>query len=182
MKILLDKNVKSIKEYSNKYSEEFWQLRTPLTRNKHGEITWALDNGCFTGRLNNSWYRMLDEARENNALFVTLPDIVGSARRTMDLFSYFELKTNGVNRALVLQDGIGDVEIPWDKISAVFVGGTDVFKTSQEAMQTCTCAKMLGKWIHVGRVNAISRLQNWIGIADSIDGSGISRFENMWKN
>ena len=38
---------------------------------------------------------------------------------------------------------------------------------------------MLGKWVHVGRVNTAARVRNWLGLADSIDGSGISRFDHM---
>jgi len=28
-------------------------------------------------------------------------------------------------------------------------------------------------------VNTVERLQNWVGIADSIDGSGITKFDHM---
>jgi hypothetical protein len=38
---------------------------------------------------------------------------------------------------------------------------------------------MLGKWVHVGRVNEPRRLNNWLDAADSIDGSGISRYDHM---
>jgi hypothetical protein len=48
-----------------------------------------------------------------------------------------------------------------------------------EALQAARCAKMLGKWVHVGRVNEAKRVRNWLGLADSIDGSGISRFDHM---
>ena len=34
-------------------------------------------------------------------------------------------------------------------------------------------------WVHVGRVNEPRRVQNWLGLADSIDGSGMSRFDHM---
>ena len=43
-------------------------------------------------------------------------------------------------------------------------------------------AKMLGKWVHVGRVNTAERVKNWIGLADSIDGSGISQYDHMLEN
>jgi hypothetical protein len=144
-------------------------------------VPYGLDNGCFGGELKTDWYRLLDEAQSNRPVFVCLPDIVGSARRTMDLFSYFEMRTNGLPRALVLQDGIEDVEIPWGKISAVFVGGSDAFKIAPAAFSAARCAKMLGKWVHVGRVNEPRRVANWLGIADSIDGSGISRYDHMLR-
>jgi hypothetical protein len=97
----------------------------------------------------------------------------------MDLFECFERKLNGLPRALVLQDGINDVSIPFSKIDAVFVGGTDDFKSSVEAFAAAKAAKMLGKWVHVGRVNTPERLNGWLDFADSIDGSGISRFDWM---
>jgi len=122
---------------------------------------------------------MLVEAEESRPVFVTLPDIVGDAVRTLDLFFAFEMTTSGLPRALVLQDGIGSYPIPWDKIDAVFVGGSDRFKHSTEALNAVKAAKMLGKWVHVGRVNEPKRVLNWIDLADSIDGSGISRFDHM---
>jgi hypothetical protein len=182
MKIMLDKSPKQIAEYSERYGHEFWQLRTPLTKYALSGRPYGLDNGCFSGSLPKAWGRLLDEAEESRPVFVCMPDVVGSARRTMDLFSYFERQTNGLPRALVLQDGIADVAIPWSKIAAVFVGGSDAFKIAPEAIQAARCAKMLGKWVHVGRVNEAKRVQNWLGLADSIDGSGISRFDHMLED
>ena len=49
-------------------------------------------------------------------------------------------------------------------------------------MNAVRTAKMLGKWVHVGRVNTASRVRNWIGLADSIDGSGISMYDHMLED
>jgi hypothetical protein len=179
MRVMLDCSPTKIADYSDRYDFDFWQLRTPLTQYAISGRPWALDNGCFSGSLPNGWRGMLDEAEANRPVFVALPDIVGSARRTMDLFEVFEHETAGLPRALVLQDGINDVSIPWQKIDAVFVGGTDRFKTSDEALAAVRCAKLLGKWVHVGRVNTPPRAQFFLGLADSIDGSGISRYDHM---
>jgi hypothetical protein len=177
---MLDCSPAKIAEYSYRYDYEFWQLRTPLTAYARAAcVPYGLDNGCFSGSLPAAWNRLIQEAEADRPVFVALPDIVGSARRTADLFTYFERKTNGLPRALVLQDGIGNVEIPWANIAAVFVGGSDDFKIAPEAIQAAKCAKMLGKWVHVGRVNTAARMENWIGLADSIDGSGISRYDHM---
>lgn len=182
VKIMLDKSPKQLAEYRERYEQDFWQFRTPLTQYALSGLPYGLDNGCFSGAIPKQWYTLLREAEEARPIFVRMPDVVGSARRTMDLFQYFERKTNGLPRALVLQDGIADVEIPWAKIDAVFVGGTDAFKIAPEAIQAATCAKMLGKWVHVGRVNECKRLRNWLDIADSIDGSGLSRFDHMLED
>jgi hypothetical protein len=179
MKIMLDCSPNKIHEYRARYDFDFWQLRTPLTQYALAGVPYGLDNGCFKRFNEKAWSRLLNEAEENMPKFVCLPDIVGDAVRTLDLFDAFESKTSGLPRALVLQDGIANHRIDWSKLSAVFVGGSDQFKISNEAMNACKTAKMLGKWVHVGRVNTAERVRNWIGIADSIDGSGISKYDHM---
>jgi hypothetical protein len=182
LKIMLDCTPRKIAEYTASYGYEFYQLRTPLTGNKIANCRWALDNGCFTSFDRPKWERMVIEAESNRPIFVTLPDIVGDAQRTLELFDHFKLQTNEVPRALVLQDGIGRHRIPWDDLDAVFVGGSNEFKYSSEAINAAKTAKMLGKWVHVGRVNTASRVRNWAEWADSLDGSGISRFDHMLED
>jgi len=182
MKIMLDCSPKKIHEYRERYGVDLWQLRTPLTKYALAGVPYGLDNGCFKRFNEKTWNRLLIEAEENMPKFVCLPDIVGDAVRTLDLFKSFESRTTGLPRALVLQDGIGNHRIEWDKLSAVFVGGSDNFKISSEAINACKTAKMLGKWVHVGRVNTAERVKNWIGLADSIDGSGISQYDHMLEN
>lgn len=180
MKILLDCSSAKLAAYRERFAHDFWQLRTPLTKYARAEgIPYALDNGCFKEFRREIWERLLNEAEADRPIFVTLPDIVGDAQRTAELFEHFALRLNELPRALVLQDGIERVRIPWDQLSAVFVGGSDRFKYSPEAFAACRAAKMLGKWVHVGRVNTAERARNWLGIADSIDGSGLSRFDHM---
>jgi len=182
MKIMLDCSPKKIKEYSDRYDHDFWQLRTPLTRYALSGKPYGLDNGCFSEFQENNWLRLVSEAREFRPVFVCSPDIVGDAIRTLDLFTAFESKLIGLPRALVLQDGIGNHSIPWDKLSAVFVGGTDAFKISPECVNACKVAKMLGKWIHIGRVNTPERVANWLGFADSLDGSGVSKIDDRLES
>lgn len=182
MKIMLDQSPKVIAEYCKKYNEDFWQLRTPLTRYGLSGKPYGLDNGCFARFERSAWERLLEEAEEARPIFICAPDIVGDARRTLELFEHFERRLNGLPRALVLQDGIGNHPIPWDKIAAIFVGGSDAFKISKEAINAAKTAKILGKWVHVGRVNTSRRVRNWLGLADSIDGSGISRYDHMLED
>lgn len=179
---MLDKSPAQISEYTARYGHEFWQLRTPLTGYRLAGIPYGMDNGCFTEFKRVTWERLVKEARENPPVFVTLPDVVGAAARTLDLFDAFKVATDGLPRCLVLQDGIGQHRIPWDELSAVFVGGSDAFKIAKEARDACNVAKMLGKWVHVGRVNTAARVRDWIGLADSIDGSGISRYDHMLED
>ena len=147
---MLDASAKRIKDWSLKHDFKFWQLRTPLTKYKRAPVPYALDNGCFTQFRARIWQRMIIEAYEEPMpVFVCLPDVVGDAEKTLELFSQFTGATTGLPRALVLQDGIGDHAIPWDKIEAVFVGGSDEFKTSYECMNACVSAKMLGKLLQI---------------------------------
>lgn len=179
MKILLDCSPAKIDEYSKKYNYNFGQLRTPLTAYALSGKIYGLDNGCFSKFNKKTWRRLLEEAKQHPPVFVCAPDIVGDARRTLELFNQFVDEIKPLPTALVLQDGIGNFDIDWNKVDAVFVGGSDAFKISSEAINACKVAKMLDKWVHVGRVNTPQRVSQWIGLADSIDGSGISKYDHM---
>lgn len=183
MKILLDCSPAKIEAYAKRYNYNFGQLRTPLTAYGLSGKLYGLDNGCFKRFESKTWRRLLGEAKQQDAInqpeFVCAPDIVGDARRTLELFDIFYDEIKPLKIALVLQDGIGNFPIDWKRIDAVFVGGSDGFKISAEAINACKVAKMLGKWVHVGRVNTVERVRNWIGLADSIDGSGISKYDYM---
>ena len=171
---MLDLPPKKIAEKAEEYQFEPWQLRTPLTKYSIAGLPYGLDNGCFGGRLPKAWNRLLSEARQIPPLWATSPDVVGSARRTMELWPLFARQMQGIPRALVLQDGIGEFSIPWHELECVFIGGSDEFKTSDEARHAAITARMLGKWVHVGRVNTPARAKYWMSMSDSIDGSGMS--------
>jgi hypothetical protein len=183
MKIMLDCSPAKIEEYSKRYNYNFGQLRTPLTAYGLSDKVYGLDNGCFSKFDKKTWRRLVSEAKGQDLTsqpkFVCSPDIVGDARRTLELFDQFYDEISPLPVCLVLQDGIGDFNIDWNRVDAVFVGGSDAFKVSNEAFNACKAAKMLGKWVHVGRVNTAQRVSNWMGLADSIDGSGISKYDYM---
>jgi len=176
VRVLLDLSPDAIDARAEKHGIEFWQLRTPLTAyRRHPGVPYALDNGCFGGSLPPAWGRMIEEAKRDKPLWATAPDVVGSARRTLELWPHFARQMSGVPRALVLQDGIGDFDLPWHELACVFIGGSDDFKCSAEARHVAVAARMLGKLVHVGRVNSWARAREWGDLADSYDGSGISR-------
>lgn len=187
MKIMLDCSPAKIMAYRERYGVDLWQLRTPLTAYARATgISYGLDNGCFNyARFMEKvrvWYRLLDEADDDRPVFVCLPDMVGDAARTSELFDAFYRRTQELPRALVLQNGIERQRIRWDDLAAIFIGGDDAFKTSPEAFAAARTAKMLGKWVHVGRVNTAARVRNWLGLADSCDGSGISMYDHMLED
>ncbi len=179
---MLDCSPAKIAEYTERYGFEFWQLRTPLTAYSRAPVPYGLDNGCFKTFERATWERLLTETEGDCPLWACCPDIVGDAARTLELFDYFAPKMPDVPLALVIQDGIENWPIPWERFRCVFIGGSTPFKSSPQALAVAKAAKMMGKWVHVGRVNTALRLRNWIGLADSIDGSGMSRFDHMLED
>ena len=98
MKIMLDCSPKKIMEYSKKYDYEFWQLRTPLTGYALAGVPYGLDNGCFSVFHEKKWLKLVEEAdekrMENDLKFVCMPDVVGDARRTAELFDIYMRRSN----------------------------------------------------------------------------------------
>lgn len=191
MQILLDCSPDKIADYRERYQYDFGQLRTPLTQYAlaSAPVAWAADNGFFKKRQAAKWLRWVGAFAElRRPMFVTMPDIVGDAMRTIELFHYFKRQIHNLPLALVLQNGIEHTTIPWDEIDTVFIGGDDQFKYSPEAFAAAKTAIVLGKHLHVGRVNTAARVKNWLelaaecdenGIRITCDGSGMSRFDHM---
>jgi hypothetical protein len=160
------------------------QLLTPLTRFRlqRPELPWAIDNGAFS-RFDEKSFRSLlarEEHHKASCLFVTVPDVVASARRTLEVFARWKSRLACWPMALAIQDGQEHLEMPWDDIAAVFIGGSDQFKLSDHAGHIIKAAKILGKWAHVGRVNTPGRFDHFEKLgADSIDGTGMSMYSHM---
>ena len=109
-----------------------------------------------------------------------MPDIVGSARRTLEVFFRIKEKATGWPIALVAQDGSEDLDFPWDEIDALFIGGSTEWKDSRHAADLVKAGKMLEKHVHVGRVNTPDRWKRFNDIgADTCDGSGIVKYDHM---
>lgn len=160
------------------------QLFTPLTRysNRHVERRFAIDNGAFS-RFNRRAFEALlerESPRRDLCRFVAVPDVVGSARRTLEVFDYWYPLLIQWPLALVAQDGQEDLPIDWEHLAAVFIGGTTKFKESDAAIQIIKAAQAMSKWVHVGRVNDPNRFEAFrqLGV-DSVDGSGIARYSWM---
>lgn len=180
MKFLIDGHRRRVE-----YRREQWpegvagQLLTPLTRYSRGDDVYAIDNGAFTKFNEKSFISLLKRefSFRELALFVAVPDKVGCHRTTLRLYNELKDLCEGWKTAFVAQDGYD--EMP-SCAEALFIGGTDKFKDSQDAYHAVECAIALGKHVHIGRVNGPSRFLKFRGLgAHTCDGSGVSRYDHM---
>lgn len=160
------------------------QLLTALTRYRLRDPLrpWAVDNGGYEKLDTPALMALLarERGRQEDCLFVAVPDVVGSARRTLEVFERWKPRLAGWKLALVCQDGQEDLPLPWDDIAAVFIGGSTNWKCGPHATAIVRAAKALDKWVHVGRVNAPGRYDHFAKLgADSCDGTGIARYTHM---
>lgn len=157
---------------------------TPI---RHG-APWAADNCAFAGDFDpDRFYRWLWDAMlpfRDTCMFVTVPDVVGDAGATLEMFEQWRVRLDGWPLALVLQDGMERMEWPalcdftdhfgdvaqddsdeeWYRsleswrsnmlpFSCVFLGGSSIWKESEEAASLLVEADRMGKHCHIGRVN-----------------------------
>lgn len=159
------------------------QLLTPLTQYTRWADTYAIDNGAYTMFRAAKFAALLERESQAKAgcLFVAVPDVVGSARRTREVWKYRDsMVPQGWPLAFVCQDGTENIGVPWDECAAVFIGGTTHWKMSPEAAAIVKAAKIIGKHVHVGRINTRRRWQHFEKLgADTCDGSGVARFDWM---
>ena len=136
----------------------------------------CLDNQAFTGKFNLSeWLSAIDKIKKykDQCLFVVIPDVFGDCVSTLYNFSKLRELVVDLPVALVSQDGISKKIIPWDDFDCLFVGGTDNHKLREEGGKLIEEAKERGKWVHIGRVNSISRIIKFWQ-ADSWDGTHLN--------
>jgi hypothetical protein len=160
------------------------QLLTPLTgfirQKAHDE--YAIDNGAFAGFDTARFLYLLRRENESKHLcrFVVVPDVVGDARRTLEVFDHWKYSLTGWPLAFAAQDGIEHISIPWKHLAAIFIGGTTEFKLGERAKAVIRAAQAMGKYVHVGRVNTPGRFEYFESLGvDSIDGTGLSRYTHM---
>jgi hypothetical protein len=183
MMALLDTN-QDLDACATDMGVEVGQLLTPLTRYRLREPDrpWAIDNGAYARFEERAFLALLkrEEHHQDKCLFVTAPDVVGSARRTLEVFEHWKSRLGGWKIALACQDGQEHLPIPWGDIAAVFIGGSTNFKCGEGAAQIVRAAKAIGKWVHIGRVNHGERWDHFEKLgADSADGTGLARYTHM---
>jgi hypothetical protein len=166
-------------------------ITTPAQGNRRPPgALWCADNGCGPGRHGIGAGYPGDEAfltwlahlaadpADPGALaacrFAVAPDVVADAAATLARSAPFlpAIRDLGYPVALVAQDGLEDLQVPWDDIDALFIGGSTEWKLGQHAHRLGAEAKRRGKWLHMGRVNSARRfaIAELLG-CDSVDGT-----------
>lgn len=129
------------------------------------QMVWGADTDCFAQGDKFDldkfflWLDKMHPLRYTN-LFVTAPDVVGDARATLErsLPVLPLLRARGWRAALVGQDGLETLEVPWEEFDAYFIGGSTDWKLSDASRALAWEAAERGKWVHMGRVNSRKRL------------------------
>lgn len=185
----------------------------PHTVKKHGGLShlslwreWGADNGAWSGFDPDSFLEMLDLGRpyRHSCKFVALPDTPAAnwkgddplepMRQTFELAKKWLpiVKEYGFPTALCLHPGATIQNIEWDRIDAIFVGGTDQWRyggkpkfesVQSEVSRIIAYAKKRGKHVHIGRM-ANSKIQIRIAGAwgaDTVDGT-CEIFENAFRS
>ena len=157
-------------------------------------LPWAADNGAFTGGSLPgdfaAWLATMEEYRAT-CLFVVCPDVVSDADKTIELYYTWRHLFVGWPVAFVAQDGQEDLPLPCARedddddtydFQTLFVGGSTQWKESEAAIEVIKRAQMLGKHIHIGRVNWGRRYRLFRQIAGSenftCDGT-LTRFDGV---
>lgn len=151
----------------------------------------CIDNGCGPGADGRpgSGYpgdraylellsRMSARAR-GRCLFATAPDVLGDAAATLERSAPFVYKIRawfGLPVALVAQDGLERLDVPWSWFDVLFLGGSTGWKLGPLAADLTAEAHRRGKLVHMGRVNTLQRLRYAAHIGcDSADGTTLTR-------
>lgn len=182
--ILLPGNINAFKKKVRHTPTRWGWLITPrrsMSRTLHTipGARWAADNECFTLGKDFDPYRYLrflwrNVHIANQCLFATAPDVVGDAATTLARSGPWlrVIRDLGMPAALVAQDGLEALPVPWGEFDALFIGGSTEWKLSGEARYLIAEAKKRSKWVHVGRVNSQKRLAYCIKLGvDSVDGT-----------
>jgi hypothetical protein len=153
-------------------------IDTPAQGNKRPDgVKWCADNGCFSDNFDeDKWWSFLERNAHDapTCMFATAPDVVGDAAATLARSLPFlpKIRALGYPAALVAQDGLEHLDVPWDDFDCLFIGGSTEWKLGAAARSLVRQAQHLGKWVHMGRVNSEKRYRYAHAIGcDSADGT-----------
>lgn len=146
---------------------------------------WMLDNGAFSGNFNEGrWMKQMESLASSYATTcrgIIAPDAVifsngkfvkGDWEETRARLKYYSplIRSFLLPVAYALQDDHPLDEVPWGMFETLFIAGTSEYKESAQVEAIAKKAKQRGKWVHVGRVSQVRRMDlTWW--ADSWDGT-----------
>jgi hypothetical protein len=141
--------------------------------------TWCADNGCYGKGYPGdqawiAWLASYTPEEISRCVFAVAPDVVGDAAATWERSEPWlpRIRALGYPAALVAQNGLEDLDVPWDAFDVLFIGGDDAWKLGPAARQLVAEAKARGKHVHMGRVNSARRFRYAAAIGcDSVDGT-----------
>jgi hypothetical protein len=154
-------------------------MRTPNMGNAPRPGVWGADTGCYSAKgvrafdldAYLAWLRKNDAASN---LFATAPDRVGYAAETLELSAPVlpRIRELGYKAALVAQDGLEELTVPWGTFDVLFLGGSTEWKLGRGAAALTHEAHRRGVWVHMGRVNSGRRYAYAASIGcESTDGT-----------
>lgn len=151
------------------------------------DAMFAIDNNCGPGadghagtgypgdRAYLELLSHLSAQSRRRCLFAAAPDVLGDAAATIRRSARFTGRMRawfGLPVALVAQDGLEHLNVPWREFDVLFIGGSTAWKLGPAARDLAGEAKARGKRVHMGRVNSLRRLQYAAAIGcDSADGT-----------
>lgn len=197
--LLVSGATRTMNRLAVKYPKHLGHLFTPVDGNDVGNLIstglrWACDNAAFTNFRLGQYLDMICQKAplaDRPPLFITLPDKVADAQKTtgdlrkrqIGLFYQWQpvVSSYGMPVAMVGQDGLEDMHVPWNLMDAFFIGGSTEWKLSASVRDLVAEAKRRGKWVHMGRVNTKRRMKYAYQIGcDSVDGSSLSKFSETY--
>lgn len=141
-------------------------------------VRWCADNGAFGKGFPGEakWWQWVCGLPYEKALceFVTAPDVVFDAGATLARSMPWlpQIRALGYPAALVAQNGLESLTVPWDEFDVLFLGGDDEWKLGPHARCLAGEARQRGKRVHMGRVNSWRRLAlASLSDCDSADGT-----------
>jgi hypothetical protein len=118
-------------------------------------VEWCADNGCFGKGYpgDEAWFAWLEANAYAAAdcVFATAPDVVGDAEATVarSMPWLAKIRSLGYPAAFVAQNGLENLDVPWDDFDVLFIGGTvecadhgptlDAIKTGRGGNQRFYC-------------------------------------------
>lgn len=142
-------------------------IATPRQRRPVPEhAIWIADNGCygtgFPGEDNwVAWLAHFTDEQRSRCLFATAPDVVGDAVATLERSCpwFSPMRRLGYAAALVAQDGLEELSVPWGEFDVLFIGGSTTWKLGGAARELAREAQSRNVPVHCGRVNSLRRMR-----------------------